>query len=310
MTDSGTGNVTVLYIMGLWRSGSTILDILLGNHAKLASVGELRSLPATGWLRDEVCACGAKATDCEFWSAVRAKWQERVGGDKVVRLVELQNRFERMRSLPRLLAATVARTADFREYKSLTAALYHAIADVSNKQIVVDSTKYPARALALLSVPGIDLRLLHLVRDGRAVTWSIHRMPNVDLEGNIIDYGEDKVAGSTARAWRRVNLFSSLLTRLSKRSVRVRYEDLVTQPERELQRIGDLIDVDMMPLARILENETPLEVTHMVAGNRVRHQKTLRLKPDLEWREKLSERDRHTFWKHAGWLAKRYGYQE
>ena len=39
----------VVYIMGLWRSGSTLLDIVLGNHQSIESVGELRNLPIVGW---------------------------------------------------------------------------------------------------------------------------------------------------------------------------------------------------------------------------------------------------------------------
>ena len=34
----------------------------------------------------------------------------------------------------------------------------------------------------------------------------------------------------------------------------------------------------------------------------------VRLRPDLEWTEKLSDADARTFWLMAGWLARRYGY--
>jgi hypothetical protein len=295
--------------MGLFRSGSTILDIILGNHEQIESVGELRSLASIGWLGAEVCSCGQPAASCEYWLEVRRRWQDRVGGDKVARLAELQNQFERIRSFPILFAASLVRTPAFREYATLTAALYSAIAEVSGIRIVVDSTKYPGRALALSRMSGITLRLVHLVRDGRGVVWSVHRKANVDLQGNVVDIAPGSVAKTTTRQWLRVNLVSSLVAAVGgARSIRVRYEDFVVKPEHELGRIGELVGVDFDALAKKLIDGEPLHSAHMIAGNRVRHSGAIRLKADLEWREKLPDEDRRAFWKGAGWLARRYGY--
>ena len=62
-----------LYVMSRPHSGSTILDILLGNTASVESVGQLVS--DMGKL-DNPCACGATIRTCPFWSEVR----ERVEG--------------------------------------------------------------------------------------------------------------------------------------------------------------------------------------------------------------------------------------
>jgi hypothetical protein len=310
MTPSTPGSrITVLYIMGLWRSGSTILDIVLGNHERVTSVGELRSLPAA-WVHGATCGCGAAATDCPFWTSVRADWQRRVGGDRTERLLQLEDRYERLRSLPALLASgVVGRTAAFREYGDLVRELYQAIAQASGKDIIVDSTKYPGRALALMHVPGIDVRLVHLIRDGRAVIWSWRRKPNTDLQGNEIVVAPEDVVPRTTRRWLRVNLMSGLVSALAgSRAMRLRYEDLVADPGPELQRIGRLLNLDLGPLAERLIGGNPLESGHTIAGNRVRHQGAVRLKPDFEWRDKLPASDRRQFWRRAGWLARRYGY--
>ena len=58
--------VTVLYITGLWRSGSTILDIILGSHHLVEGVGELRTLPAA-LVDGATCACGQPVDRCPFW---------------------------------------------------------------------------------------------------------------------------------------------------------------------------------------------------------------------------------------------------
>jgi hypothetical protein len=85
--------VKVLYITGLGRSGSTILDVVLGNHPHIESVGEVTRLIRTGWvsrkslrgidpkrLRRPLCTCGKRLDVpevedaeevCPFWSRVR-----------------------------------------------------------------------------------------------------------------------------------------------------------------------------------------------------------------------------------------------
>ncbi len=85
--------VKVLYITGAGRSGSTILDIVLGNHPDIESTGELSNLVRNGWIGGEslkgierkrvrvpICTCGRRtdipdvedaAEACPFWSSVR-----------------------------------------------------------------------------------------------------------------------------------------------------------------------------------------------------------------------------------------------
>lgn len=301
--------MTVVHITGLWRSGSTILDIILGGHDSVEGVGELRHL-ALGWIDGLTCACGEPVRDCPFWAEVHARWRRRVGGDKTERLIMLQDQFERTRALPTLLAGgVVRRSAAFKEYGELAGALYAAVSEVGGRRIIVDSSKYPGRALALARMPHVDFRIVHLVRDGRAVIWSCRRKPNTDLQGNVYDFDADSVARTTTNAWIRANLYAGFARSMAREpSIRVRYEDFVSSPRRELGRIGDLMGIDFAAIADRLASGGDLRVGHPVAGNRVRHSGSVRLRPDLEWREKLAEPDRKQFWKRAGWLARRYGY--
>src|SRR5215212_3885570 len=98
--------VKVLKIIGLGRSGSTILDIVLGNHPQIESVGEVMNLIRTGWISQEslrgldpkrlrrpLCTCGkrldvpnivdAPAEGCPFWSSVRREWVQRTDADSI-----------------------------------------------------------------------------------------------------------------------------------------------------------------------------------------------------------------------------------
>src|SRR5262245_53099489 len=60
-----------LYIMGRGHSGSTILDILLGNSRQIESVGEL--LAGLSRADHEMCCCGETMPDCAFWREVRSR---------------------------------------------------------------------------------------------------------------------------------------------------------------------------------------------------------------------------------------------
>jgi len=68
--DSSNAPVKVLYIAGETRSGSTLLDCMLGETGSFFSTGELFLIWRQGFMQDLLCGCGKKIRDCEFWGAV------------------------------------------------------------------------------------------------------------------------------------------------------------------------------------------------------------------------------------------------
>src|SRR4029450_12109098 len=67
---SGQPRPTVLYLGGLGRSGTTVLERVLGELPGVCSVGELVHLWRRGVLDDETCGCGSAFSACPFWSEV------------------------------------------------------------------------------------------------------------------------------------------------------------------------------------------------------------------------------------------------
>ena len=145
--------VKVLKITGLGRSGSTILDVVLGNHSQIESVGEASNLIRNGWisreslreipknrLRVPICTCGKRldvlyvdAPDeaCPFWSSVRREWVQRADRDSIESYPKLQNDFELKRRWPRLLYEKRRPSALFRSYARLTLAFFESIRAVA-----------------------------------------------------------------------------------------------------------------------------------------------------------------------------------
>lgn len=302
-------HVKVLYIMGMWASGSTILDIVLGNHPRIESVGELRQLPHLILTGRERCSCGEAMRDCEYWGAVRDHWERDVGPQAARDLAALQDKFERFRDLPRLSLQKVHCTTEFLEYRRLLGALYRSIAAVSDKPLIVDSSKYPYRAYAALQNRQLDTVILHVIRDGRAVVWSGERMAHNMLGDSLSDSDRVHLAREIALRWFMLNYISDSVLRASGESgIRVRYEDFVSKPDAMLHHIGDFLNLDMHDVAKQLEQDAEFKVGHLVAGNRIRLKGSVRLKADLEWQRKLSSESRCAFWRIAEPLEHEYGY--
>ena len=60
----------VMYVASWSRSGSTLLDLMLGQIPGFVSVGELRFLWERGVREGQLCGCGAPVPKCPFWSRV------------------------------------------------------------------------------------------------------------------------------------------------------------------------------------------------------------------------------------------------
>jgi len=325
--------VKVVKLTGLGRSGSTILDVVLGTHPQIESVGEVGNIVRNGWisreslrdipkdrLRRPICTCGKRLDvlyvdtpdeACPFWSSVRREWVERTDGDSIESYPKLQNDFELKRRWPRLLYEKRRPSAPFRSYARLTRTFFESIRAVSGKPVVVDSTMVPVRALAFGMIPGIDLYVVHLVRDGRGVVTSHRNTFKKDLQAGIMWDHKGHPMWKTVVRWIVLNLASEwVCTQLGpKRTMRLRYEDFVADPKAALERIGSLIGLDLKDVAIAASSGKPMHAGHNIGGNRTKKSGTITLRPNAEeWRSALSPTEQRLSWMLMGWLMRRYGY--
>ena len=108
----------VIYIAGSGRSGSTILERVLGAMPGFVNVGELIDL-ARRSRDDERCGCGLAFNSCPFWLGVGKRAFGGWDSGSLPAIGQLQARVARQRHLPRLLAmraAGPAFRADVRAY--------------------------------------------------------------------------------------------------------------------------------------------------------------------------------------------------
>jgi len=288
---------TVLFIVGLGRSGSTLLDLLLGELDGYVSTGELRGLWRYGFVEGWLCGCRKPIRSCPFWRSVL----ERAGLEDIDPewVEEVQQQHLRLRPRP------LARIWRFRRfgtslppvlvsYGRLLADLYRGVSAVSGAQVVVDSSKYPQDALLLAACADVDLFVVHLVRDPRGVANSwLHGRDNVaDPTGKQSQVLNPMFTGAR---WMTFNGTIHALVRrwLGRRYMRLRYEEFARDPAEALTAITSMVEGRARPPTFIDGQRATLGPNHTAYGNRNRFSTgEVTIRRDEGWRESMPTKDK------------------
>jgi hypothetical protein len=284
MSQNPTNQVKVLFIAGSGRSGSTLLDMLLGQIHGFYSTGELRFIWSRGFGQNQLCGCGKPFRECEFWTQVV---KEAFGGFEDInyaRIEELREIAERR--IPKGLSSRNKSEllAPYQEYFEACRNLYQAIQKISGCEFIIDSSKNTAHGFILANISQIDLFTIHLIRDSRAVAYSWRRekvRPEVYWEQRFM--GQRKLLTSATR-WNTLLASGEKLQQLSKQYALLRYEDLVQNPKNGLLRLFSELGIAQPSLDFIDGFHANLKTSHTVSGNPVRFtNKEINIKPDTEW---------------------------
>ena len=292
----------VIYVAGYGRSGSTVVDIALGMHPEIFGAGEISAMCRHAWRENEFCACGERLSDCPVWGPVMSGWTrtvDPVAHDALQRAVE-----------PLFAPARMGVGRRLETFLAQSGALFSAIRAQTGAPIILDSSKAPGRALALLRDPDIDLRVIHLVRDARAVAHAMGRAIPMDVKGGVQKQIIPRSPIRTALRWRMYNSKAETLAARLPRDhvVRIRYEDLARDPATEMARISAAVGVDLAPLAARIAGGAPIVPGHQMAGSRMRMKGPVAVRYDDSWaREMPAAAQRQVAWVARGEL-KRYGY--
>lgn len=302
--------LTILYIAGYARTGSTVLDNVLAQAPGVTSVGELRWIWKQGFIDGGFCGCGLPVSGCPFWHQVLS---EAFGAAqpcpedlwKILRR-HLRNR---PRSLLQLSTSRVAVHPDLRRYIETITRIYRAAASVTGANIVIDSSKTPIEPLGLIALSDLRIRIVHLVRDPRAVAFSMMRAKDAPDRPARGVMGTMTPWQSSAR-WTFANW--TILNRLSARnpeaSILCRYEDFVADPEAVLAAISRFAGIGEPPR---LKSGRQIETrpVHGPAGNPDRlSRKSVTIRPDERWRSQMSMLERLQATAPAAPLMRRFSY--
>lgn len=299
----------VLYIGGAGRSGSTLLEMLLGEVDGFFAAGEVTHLWNRGLHQVQLCGCQRPFSDCPFWASVFDNCPElREQAEALRRLRDEVCRLSRLHAL----RWPAVRSDDFdekmRRYGDALVELYGAIHRTTGCEVIIDSSKYPPEALLLDERDDIDLAIVHLVRDSRAVahSWTRKKVrPEIHWKEELMPRYPP---AQTAVAWNVFNLFFERLGAGATPMRTVRYEDLVTEPNEALNTIVEMTGGEPTAMGRT-SLHFELSTNHTVSGNPTRfHDGELTLYFDEKWRTEMNPASGLLVSTLTWPLLRRYGY--
>jgi hypothetical protein len=320
----------IAYILAASHSGSTLLAMLLGSHPKVCTVGELKGVSRIG---PEIyrCSCGTILEECTFWNTVSAAMRERGYdfnmSDAGTRIDDVRNpavrRFlaplHRGPVLEKLRDAALNLCRGWRAHLQMVqnrnAALVGTLKEITGASVVVDSSKTGVRLKYLLRNPALDVRVIRVLRDGRAVSlthtnpaeFADAADPQFRLGGSGVKKPNFRLSMPDAvMLWRRSNEEADRIVATLDKSqcAIVRYEDLCERTDTVLQSLFDFAGVARVPFnAKFREQKAQ----HIV-GNGMRFDAHSPIRSDERWKTHLAAADLKLFGQLGGDLNRKYGY--
>lgn len=295
-----------VYLLSAPHSGSTLFACVLGCHKDIATVGEFGSnFPYNGQ-----CSCGLRYSECSFWLQIVKKYYELYGetlkigqfninlgmyttsfGEELYYHLFPYRFIDNIRNLLMFFSKCRKKSLDIIDRSVKLAKI---IVEKDNKKIFFDTTKNPLQIPFLKRHPGVDLKVIYLVRDGRAVTWSLMRTENRSLE-KAVD------------TWLWANKYALRVCKnyLDDKDVYfLRLEDFCNDPARHLSSILKFMDVgENINILPIKESKL-----HII-GNKMRLSFDGKIrKHDDSWRKNLTKDQLNYFDKKAKKMNEMFGY--
>ena len=288
-------------IVGAGHSGSTLLDMILGGHSHICSVGEI-----SHWNQyldsKQACSCGSQIDLCGFWKPIVKEWHNYLDTTKpAVSITDtrsntvhgISNNLRYRCSLLLTLLFPIHKRREFMdallpEYEQRAKniqELYSRIREFSDEPIICDSSKAVYRFRLLHAHEPEKSKAIYLTRDGRAVVSS-----HFNREGQSIE--------ASARRWQQANQYTRYMLRTLPEDayIHVRYEELCREPEATLTRICTFLGCSYDSALLQFSGASK----HNIGGNRMNLNGLFEIKEDVKWRNIMNKEQINTFEKIAG----------
>lgn len=318
----------VAYLLASSHSGSTLLAMLLGAHPEARTIGELK-LKSIGNVGSYLCSCGSPILSCPFWSRVQERMQQRCDfslADSGTSVHQCSSDYTRRllgpvhhgAFLEAVRDAALTLSPTWRRHLAKVKLNYRQLVatalELTGADIIIDSSKQGVQLKYLLRIPDLEVKIVRVIRDGRAVALTGMDGANfADATDPKLRYGgtgiKDDFPGYTmaqaARVWRRSNEEADcLLAPLHRHQwTEVRYEQLCQNPQQTLAPVCEFLGLNPAKLRMDFR-----AVEHHVVGNGMRFDRSSEIRLDERWRTHLSAEDLRNFDEVAGDLNRRYGY--
>lgn len=307
--------VRVLFIVGIGRSGSTLLCRTLGSVEGFVATGELMRIMDRGLNNGDLCSCGEAVAECGVWREVFADLRRRRPDLDLARLERMRKRitegweFLKYLFLPEPMSGF---ERDLPEYRAFITELYRSIRAVTGARMIVDASKNLLFARMLTEAPGVEVTFLHLVRDSRGVAHSLARKQERPGTHGRSEHFRQHGPLLSSILWNTAHITTGVVGRRAPRLLRVRYEDFVAAPSRTINRILDDLETPRRAedAAHVDGTSVRLGVDHLIASNPNRSRRGLvELREDDAWRREMPPLRQWIVTAMTLPLLRRYGYQ-
>lgn len=254
-------NKHLIYIIGAGRSGTTILDIILGNINDGISLGEInryfkrKGIPPKRNKKDETSI---------FWRKFKQKIE-----DKDV----LYNNYDECQKLLwkneyhlGFIKALTGKTSA--GYNKLINGFYSLLIELRDEKVLIESSKYPLRAInisRILNHQPVDLSFVYIKKNPIDVVKSFER----------------KGLEQPAKGFWVANIYYLLINSLCELTIRqlrrrgfkvceITFEKLTQNPIETLQKINIELGLDTSAPQEKISKGLPLHTGLMFDGNRIR----------------------------------------
>ena len=310
----------VLYICSAARSGSSLTDMFIGGHSQTASLGEINLLGNAISLNAE-CSCGDKLSACMQWRKVFDAVLSSHGIDLVKNPYEFKlwdaiafDKIDHQRQTRAYRLAITLRKAWMRGRDYLPYSLrkhfpippillealrnkmdlFKEISRCWSKTVIVDSSKNFREAVELHQRWPNLVKVILLTRDGRGVYLSRRSSGRNQLES---------VSGWLNYYYNALPLLERCIA--SDSLLKIRYEDLASDPEKTGRVLCDFVGIPFEPQMLDLSQST----RHLVGGNNTRFSPEKGIRLDERWRTELYGKELDFFERVGGNMNYRLGYR-
>jgi len=225
----------VIAISGSGRSGSTLLSLLLSQDTSVFNLGQLRHL-WRAYASDATCSCGDKLQACSVYGDLVAESHARSGGPELSQMHSLAKAFLRDAASQSDWADGDVRARLQDRHAGFLGSMQDVLDRISERtgaSSFVDTSKAPEVALAFSLLPRVELYLLNLIRDPRAVACSWQKRKK-----------SFSATCKNARDWLvRQRRLESWKPALGERFHTLRYEDLATTPIDAIEAVAAWADL-------------------------------------------------------------------
>lgn len=256
---------SIIYIIGAGRSGTTLLDIIIGNEESIESCGELNRYPRRRGIPPKYEKGSRKYL---FWEKIYQ--HNNFSVKKLLEIEKINDEFEYHKGFLKGMLK-LQNKDNLKKYKEFQIKLFNSIFESipNNVTTIVDSSKYPGRAVMLSSFLPYEISYIYIKRDPVSVVKSFAKK---DVE-------------QPSKSWFASNLYYSVVNtfchiaicklRKKHKVVVVTYEEMVNKPIEMLRKVELGLDIELKSVLDKIKNNIPLDTGMLFDGNRIRLNKNL-----------------------------------